>query len=108
MYLRPVVASHSSRRCASESISSSAASIPKQWPPLPCRTSSSRRSGTAAHALGSKIGLVVAGIVLSLLDYTGHGWYESWEQVMKDLVGLNRSYYMDSQPSSSHEWHHFE
>ncbi|ONM16414.1 Transcription factor VOZ1 [Zea mays] len=64
VYLRPVVASHSSRRCASESISSSA-SIPKQWPPLPCRTSSSRRSGAAAHALGSKIGLVVAGIVLS-------------------------------------------
>jgi hypothetical protein len=27
---------------------------------------------------------------------------------MNDLVGLNRSYYMDSQPSSSHEWHHFE
>jgi hypothetical protein len=27
---------------------------------------------------------------------------------MKDFEGLKRSYYMDPQPSSSHEWHLFE
>jgi len=44
----------------------------------------------------------------SLPDYNGRGWHESRKQVMKDFAGLKRSYYMDPQPSSSHEWHLFE
>ncbi|CAD6333214.1 unnamed protein product [Miscanthus lutarioriparius] len=44
----------------------------------------------------------------SLPDYSGRGWHESRKQVMKDFAGLKRSYYMDPQPSSSHEWHLFE
>ncbi|CAN6337082.1 unnamed protein product [Urochloa humidicola] len=44
----------------------------------------------------------------SLPDYNGRGWHESRKQVIKDFAGLKRSYYMDPQPSSSHEWHLFE
>lgn len=44
----------------------------------------------------------------SLPDYSGRGWHESRKQLMKDFAGLKRSYYMDPQPSSSHEWHLFE
>nr|AAU89121.1 expressed protein DH12 [Zea mays] len=44
----------------------------------------------------------------SLPDYGGRGWHESRKLVMKDFAGLKRSYYMDPQPSSSHEWHLFE
>jgi len=44
----------------------------------------------------------------SLPDYSGRGWHESRKQVMKDLGGVKRSYYMDPQPSSQFEWHLFE
>jgi hypothetical protein len=44
----------------------------------------------------------------SLPDYNGRGWHESRKQVMKDFGGVKKSYYMDPQPSSSHEWHLFE
>jgi len=43
-----------------------------------------------------------------LPDYSGRGWHESRKQVMKDLGGVKRSYYMDPQPSSQFEWHLFE
>ncbi|CAN0896769.1 Transcription factor VOZ1 [Linum grandiflorum] len=43
----------------------------------------------------------------SLPDYKGRGWHESRKQVI--LPGCQkRSYYMDPQPSSSHEWHLYE
>eukprot|EP01018_Ginkgo_biloba_P029328 Gb_24067 [translate_table: standard] len=44
----------------------------------------------------------------SLPDYNGRGWHESRKQVMKDLGGLKRSYYMDPQPSAEFEWHLYE
>ncbi|KAM7276537.1 hypothetical protein ACFE04_018403 [Oxalis oulophora] len=44
----------------------------------------------------------------SLPDYNGRGWHESRKQVMKEFDGQKRSYYMDPQPSNSHEWHLFE
>ncbi|XP_009354289.2 transcription factor VOZ1 [Pyrus x bretschneideri] len=44
----------------------------------------------------------------SLPDYSGRGWHESRKQVMKEYGGQKRSYYMDPQPSSDHEWHLFE
>lgn len=44
----------------------------------------------------------------SLPDYSGRGWHESRKQVMKDLGGLKRSYYMDPQPSAQFEWHLYE
>ncbi|KAF4354365.1 transcription factor VOZ1 [Cannabis sativa] len=43
-----------------------------------------------------------------LPDYNGRGWHESRKQVMKEFGGLKRSYYMDPQPSTSHEWHLYE
>lgn len=44
----------------------------------------------------------------SLPDYGGRGWHESRKQVMKDLGGLKRSYYMDPQPEGLLEWHMYE
>ena len=44
----------------------------------------------------------------SLPDYGGRGWHESRKQVMKDLGGLKRSYYMDPQPEGLNEWHMYE
>jgi len=44
----------------------------------------------------------------SLPDYGGRGWHESRKQVMKDLGGLKRSYYMDPQPEGFNEWHMYE
>ena len=44
----------------------------------------------------------------SLPDYTGRGWHESRKQVMKELGGQKKSYYMDPQPPGCHEWHLFE
>ncbi|XP_057858976.2 transcription factor VOZ1 isoform X2 [Cryptomeria japonica] len=44
----------------------------------------------------------------SLPDYCGRGWHESRKQVMKDLGGLKRSYYMDPQPPTQFEWHLYE
>jgi hypothetical protein len=44
----------------------------------------------------------------SLPDHSGRGWHESRKQVMKELGGLKRSYYMDPQPSPQYEWHLFE
>ena len=43
-----------------------------------------------------------------LPDYNGRGWHESRKQVMKEFGGLKRSYYMDPQPSNTHEWHLYE
>ncbi|KAL6620537.1 hypothetical protein ACP70R_035676 [Stipagrostis hirtigluma subsp. patula] len=44
----------------------------------------------------------------SLPDYNGRGWHESRKQDAKEFGGSKRSYYMDPQPSSTHEWHLFE
>lgn len=44
----------------------------------------------------------------ALPDYGGRGWHESRKQVMKDLAGLKRSYYMDPQPEGLLEWHMYE
>ncbi|XP_024376073.1 transcription factor VOZ1 isoform X2 [Physcomitrium patens] len=44
----------------------------------------------------------------SLPDYGGRGWHESRKQIMKDLGGLKRSYYMDPQPEGLNEWHMYE
>ena len=44
----------------------------------------------------------------SLPDHCGRGWHESRKQIMKDLGGLKRSYYMDPQPTPQYEWHLFE
>ncbi|KAH7428736.1 hypothetical protein KP509_09G015100 [Ceratopteris richardii] len=44
----------------------------------------------------------------SLPDHNGRGWHESRKQVMKDMGGLKRSYYMDPQPSPQFEWHLYE
>lgn len=44
----------------------------------------------------------------SLPDYNGRGWHESRKQVMKEFGGQKRSYYMDPQPSTFHEWHLYE
>ncbi|GKU92964.1 hypothetical protein SLEP1_g6614 [Rubroshorea leprosula] len=44
----------------------------------------------------------------SLPDYSGRGWHESRKQVMKELGGQKRSYYMDPQPSGGFEWHLYE
>lgn len=44
----------------------------------------------------------------SLPDYDGRGWHESRKQIMKEFGGHKRSYFMDPQPSSLHEWHLFE
>ena len=44
----------------------------------------------------------------SLPDYNGRGWHESRKQVMKELGGQKKSYYMDPQPPGCHEWHLFE
>ncbi|KAH7423103.1 hypothetical protein KP509_12G039200 [Ceratopteris richardii] len=44
----------------------------------------------------------------SLPDHNGRGWHESRKQVMKDLGGLKRSYYMDPQPTPQFEWHLYE
>ncbi|MCO5571713.1 hypothetical protein L7F22_025460 [Adiantum nelumboides] len=44
----------------------------------------------------------------SLPDHNGRGWHESRKQIMKDLGGLKRSYYMDPQPTSQLEWHLYE
>ncbi|KAG0492902.1 hypothetical protein HPP92_006300 [Vanilla planifolia] len=44
----------------------------------------------------------------SLPDYNGRGWHESRKQVMSELGGLKRSYYMDPQPANHLEWHLFE
>lgn len=44
----------------------------------------------------------------SLSDYSGRGWHESRKQLMKELGGHKRSYYMDPQPPGSFEWHLFE
>ncbi|XP_011037433.1 PREDICTED: LOW QUALITY PROTEIN: transcription factor VOZ1-like [Populus euphratica] len=44
----------------------------------------------------------------SLPDYSGRGWHESRKQVMKELGGQKKSYYMDPQPAGCHEWHLFE
>ncbi|CAN1351490.1 Transcription factor VOZ1 [Linum perenne] len=43
----------------------------------------------------------------SLPDYKGRGWHESRKQVMAPGC-QKRSYYMDPQPTSSHDWHLFE
>ena len=44
----------------------------------------------------------------SLPDYSGRGWHESRKQVMKELGGKKKSYYMDPQPPGCHEWHLYE
>eukprot|EP00249_Psilotum_nudum_P021746 c28228_g1_i2 orf=951-2195(+) len=44
----------------------------------------------------------------SLPDYNGRGWHESRKQVMRDVGGLKRSYYMDPQPDPQFEWHLYE
>ncbi|XP_010093981.2 transcription factor VOZ1 isoform X2 [Morus notabilis] len=44
----------------------------------------------------------------SLPDYNGRGWHESRKQIMKEFGGQKRSYYMDPQPSTLHEWHLYE
>lgn len=44
----------------------------------------------------------------SLSDYSGRGWHESRKQVMKELGGQKRSYYMDPQPPGQFEWHLYE
>lgn len=44
----------------------------------------------------------------SLPDYNGRGWHESRKQIMKDMGGLKRSYYMDPQPDFQFEWHLYE
>ena len=44
----------------------------------------------------------------SLPDYNGRGWHESRKQIIKELGGLKRSYYMDPQPDSQFEWHLYE
>ncbi|KAK4796289.1 hypothetical protein SAY86_028615 [Trapa natans] len=44
----------------------------------------------------------------SLSDYGGRGWHESRKQVMKELGGQKRSYYMDPQPPGQFEWHLYE
>lgn len=44
----------------------------------------------------------------SLPDYNGRGWHESRKQIMKEFGGQKRSYYMDPQPSTFHEWHLYE
>ncbi|KAA8519729.1 hypothetical protein F0562_013985 [Nyssa sinensis] len=44
----------------------------------------------------------------SLPDYNGRGWHESRKQVMNELGGLKRSYYMDPQPMKNCEWHLYE
>ncbi|XP_031391626.1 transcription factor VOZ1-like isoform X1 [Punica granatum] len=44
----------------------------------------------------------------SLSDYNGRGWHESRKQVMKELGGQKRSYYMDPQPPGQIEWHLYE
>ncbi|KAJ7948384.1 transcription factor VOZ1 [Quillaja saponaria] len=44
----------------------------------------------------------------SLPDYSGRGWHESRKQVMKEHGGQKRSYYMEPQPLSCHEWHLYE
>lgn len=44
----------------------------------------------------------------SLPDYNGRGWHESRKQIMKELGGLKRSYYMDPQPDPQFEWHLYE
>lgn len=44
----------------------------------------------------------------SLPDYKGRGWHESRKQVVKEVGGSKRSYYMDPQPSDKFEWHLYE
>lgn len=44
----------------------------------------------------------------SLSDYGGRGWHESRKQVMRELGGQKRSYYMDPQPPGQFEWHLYE
>lgn len=44
----------------------------------------------------------------SLPDYNGRGWHESRKQVMNEVGGLKRSYYMDPQPMQNLEWHLYE
>ncbi|EPS68836.1 hypothetical protein M569_05932 [Genlisea aurea] len=44
----------------------------------------------------------------SLPDYNGRGWHESRKQVMNEVGGLKRSYYMDPQPMERFEWHLYE
>ena len=41
-------------------------------------------------------------------DYNGRGWYESRKQVMKEIGGMKRSYYMDPQPSNLFKWNLYE